>query len=406
MKSLNLGKTFTALQSPNFRLWFIGQVVSLVGTWMQTTAQGYLVYEITKSPAYLGYVAAATGLPTIFFTLFGGIVADRISKRKLIIITQSSMMGLAFILAGLTFTGWVKAWHIIVLAFLLGIANSFDAPARQSFIVEMVDRENLANAIALNSSIFNLGVVIGPAVSAIVYAWVGPAWCFTINGITFIAVISALAMMKMKPMQTIALKGSPLTNLKEGLKFVIQEPRIRIILVYVGILSIFGFSLLTLVPAWAVSVLGGDVRTNGLLLSARGAGSLIGALMVAYIGSRQVRGKLWMAGWYVLPFALLGFGMARNIPVSLTLMVVMGWGMMSVLNISNALIQSYVPDLLRGRAMGAYVLVFFGSSTIGSFLAGNVASAIGEPAMVYISAGVVFLALLTSFFFRKTIRQF
>jgi len=406
MKSLNLGKTFTALQSPNFRLWFIGQVVSLVGTWMQTTAQGYLVYEITKSPAYLGYVAAATGLPTIFFTLFGGIVADRISKRKLIIITQSSMMGLAFILAGLTFTGWVKAWHIIVLAFLLGIANSFDAPARQSFIVEMVDRENLANAIALNSSIFNLGVVIGPAVSAIVYAWVGPGWCFTINGITFIAVISALAMMKMKPMQTIALKGSPLTNLKEGLKFVIQEPRIRIILVYVGILSIFGFSLLTLVPAWAVSVLGGDVRTNGLLLSARGAGSLIGALMVAYIGSRQVRGKLWMAGWYVLPFALLGFGMARNIPVSLTLMVVMGWGMMSVLNISNALIQSYVPDLLRGRAMGAYVLVFFGSSTIGSFLAGNVASAIGEPAMVYISAGVVFLALLTSFFFRKTIRQF
>ena len=378
----------------------------MVGTWMQTTAQGYLVYEITQSPAYLGYVATANGLPTLFFTLFGGIVADKISKRKLIIITQASMMVLAFILAVLTFTGLVQAWHIIILAFLLGIANSFDAPARQAFVVEMVDREDLSNAIALNSSIFNLGVVIGPAVSAIVYALVGPAWCFTINGITFIAVISALALMKMKPVQIVPSKGSPLTNLAEGLKYVLQERRIRLILVYVSILSIFGFSLLTLVPAWAVSILGGDVTTNGWLLSARGVGSLIGALMVAYIGSRQVRGKLWQVGWYVMPFALLGFGLVRHVPSSLTLMMLLGWGMMIVLNISNALIQSYVPDLLRGRVMSVYVLVFFGSSTIGSFLAGNVASALGEPVMVYISAGVVFLAMLATFLFRKTIRQF
>lgn len=402
----NLLKTFSAMRSPNFRLWFFGQVVSLVGTWMQTTAQGYLVYEITQSPAYLGYVATANGLPTLFFTLFGGIVADKISKRKLIIITQSSMMVLAFILAVLTFTGLVQAWHIIILAFLLGIANSFDAPARQAFVVEMVDREDLSNAIALNSSIFNLGVVIGPAVSAIVYALVGPAWCFTINGITFIAVISALALMKMKPAQIVPSKGSPLTNLAEGLKYVLQERRIRLILVYVSILSIFGFSLLTLVPAWAVSILGGDVTTNGWLLSARGVGSLIGALMVAYIGSRQVRGKLWQAGWYVMPFALLGFGLVRHIPGSLTLMMLLGWGMMIVLNISNALIQSYVPDLLRGRVMSVYVLVFFGSSTIGSFLAGNVASALGEPVMVYIGAGVMFLAMLATFLYRKTIRQF
>jgi MFS family permease len=166
MKPLALHKTLSALRSANFRLWFLGQVVSLVGTWMQTTAQGYLVYEITQSSAYLGFVAAANGLPTLVVTLFGGIVADRISKRKLIIIAQSAMMVLAFILAALTFTGLVQAWHIIVLAFFLGIANSFDAPARQAFIVEMVDREDLANAIALNSSIFNLGVVVGPAIAA------------------------------------------------------------------------------------------------------------------------------------------------------------------------------------------------------------------------------------------------
>jgi len=373
---------------------------------MQTTAQGYLVYEITQSSAYLGFVAAANGLPTLVFTLFGGIVADRISKRKLIIIAQSVMMVLAFILATLTFTGLVQAWHIIVLAFFLGIANSFDAPARQAFIVEMVDREDLANAIALNSSIFNLGVVVGPAIAGIVYAWVGPAWCFMINGFSFIAVIGALSLMKIKPALNILQQGGAISRLMDGLKYVLSEGRIKLLLVYVSVISIFGFSLLTLIPAWAVSILNGDVRTNGWLLSARGLGSLLGALLVAYVGSRQVRGKFWQAGWYVLPFALLGFGLVRDVPFSLSLMVIMGWGMMTVLNISNGLIQSYVPDDLRGRVMSVYVLVFFGSSTIGSFLAGSVASRLGEPVMVFISAGVILMALIATFFFRETIRKF
>lgn len=406
MKPLALHKTFSALRSANFRLWFLGQVVSLVGTWMQTTAQGYLVYEITQSSAYLGFVAAANGLPTLVFTLFGGIVADRISKRKLIIIAQSAMMVLAFILAALTFTGLVQAWHIIVLAFFLGIANSFDAPARQAFIVEMVDREDLANAIALNSSIFNLGVVVGPAIAGIVYAWVGPALCFTINGFTFIAVIGALSLMKIKPMLDVVPQGSAISRLVDGLKYVLSESRIKLLLVYVSVISIFGFSLLTLIPAWAVSILNGDVRTNGWLLSARGLGSLLGALMVAYVGSRQVRGKIWQAGWYVLPLALLGFGLVRDVPLSLSLMVIMGWGMMTVLNISNGLIQSYVPDDLRGRVMSVYVLVFFGSATVGSFLAGSVASRLGEPVMVFISAGVLLMALTATIFFRETIRRF
>jgi MFS family permease len=263
MTTIKISQTFTALKHPNFRLWFIGQVVSLVGTWMQSTAQGYLVYELTHSASFLGIVAFAGGLPTLMFTLYGGVIADRISRRKMIIITQSTMMVLAFILAALTFTSLVQPWHIIILAFLLGTANAFDAPARQSFIVEMVDREDLSNAIALNSTIFNLGTVIGPTVAGLVYAWLGPAWCFTVNGISFIAVIGALLLMKMAKSMPRLEKGSPLLKLKEGLQYVFHEKRVRLILVYLGIVSIFGFSLMTLVPAWAVKILGGDVRTNG-----------------------------------------------------------------------------------------------------------------------------------------------
>lgn len=406
MKELKLSKTFIALRHPNFRLWFIGQVISLIGTWMQATAQGYLVYELTNSSAYLGAVAFANGLPTLFFSTFGGLIADRISKRKMIIITQSSMMVLAFILAILSFTGWVQAWHIIILAFLLGIANAFDAPARQAFIVEMVSREDLANAIALNSTIFNLGTLVGPSAAGLIYAWLGPSWCFTINGISFIGVIGALLLMKLQSEPVVSVSRSALKNLKEGFQFVLKEPRIRLILVYVGLVSIFGFSLLTLVPAWAVKILGGDVRTNGWLLSARGAGSLVGALMVAYVGSKATRHRIWQFGWYLMPVALVGFGLLRWVPGSLLVLAVMGWGLMTVLNISNALIQSYVPDHLRGRVMSVYVLVFMGTSPIGSLLAGSVAAKFGEPSMVFLSAGVMTLAALGTLFFRKTIKTF
>jgi predicted MFS family arabinose efflux permease len=406
MKSLNIAKTFTSLKSPNFRLWFIGQVVSLVGTWMQSTAQGYLVYELTQSAVYLGVVAFANGIPMILFTLFGGLTADRFSKRKVIVIAQTSMMVLAGILAVLSFTHLIQPWHIVVLAFLLGVANAFDAPARQAFVVEMVDRENLTNAIALNSTIFNLGTVIGPAIAGLVYAWLGPAWCFTLNSISFIAVIIALLLMKLAPRTVQPPKGSPLKNLGEGLKFVMGEPRIRLILGYVAVLSIFAFSLMTLMPAWAVKVLGGDVRLNGLMLSARGVGSLIGALLIAYISSHFVRTKIWLVGWYIMPFALFVFALIRWVPGSLLLLVLLGWCLMAVLNISNAFIQSYVPDHLRGRVMSVYTLVFMGALPLGSLMVGGLASAFGESATAIICASVVLLATVGTFFFRKTIKLF
>lgn len=406
MKSLNIGKTFTSLKSPNFRLWFIGQVVSLVGTWMQSTAQSYLIYELTQSAAYLALVGFANGVPTIFFTLFGGLAADRFSKRKVIVIAQSAMMVLAGILAVLAFTHLIQPWHIVVLAFLLGVANAFDAPARQAFVVDMVDRENLANAIALNSTIFNLGAIVGPATAGLVYAWLGPAWCFTVNSISFIAVIAALLLMKLPPRVVQPHKGSPFKNMVEGLKFVANEPRIRLLLGYVAVLSIFGFSLMTLMPAWSVKILGGDVKLNGLLLTARGAGSLIGALMIAYISSHFTRNRIWLMGWYLMPVALFAFAWMRWIPGSFLLLVLLGWCLMSVLNISNALIQSYVSDHMRGRVMSVYTMVFFGSMPIGSLVAGGLATAFGEPATAMICAGVILLATVGTFFFRKTIQQF
>jgi predicted MFS family arabinose efflux permease len=405
MKSQKINDTFAALNSPNYRLWFFGQMFSLVGTWMQSTAQGYLVYEITQSAAFLGYVSLANGLPTWLFTLYGGVIADRIPRRKMIIITETTMMVLAVILAALTFTNLVQPWHIIVLSFFLGTANAFETPARQSFVSEMVDRKDMTNAIALNSTMFNIGTVVGPAVAGLVYAWLGPGWCFTINGISFIAVIIALVLMKLADSVPPASGKSAINELKEGVSYAFHDKTIRSLLINLGMVGIFGFGLLALLPAWAVDVLKGDVKTNGLLLSARGVGSLIGALMIAYIGSRGTRGKIWTIGYLLTPVFFYVFAFVRWIPASLAVMVMLGWALMSMINTTNALVQSHVPDNLRGRVMGVYSLVFMGGTPLGSFISGTIADRIGVPTTVIIFSTVVLLTAIATFFLRPQMRQ-
>ncbi len=393
--------TFSALKYPNYRLWFGGQIISIIGTWMQATAQGFLVYELTQSAAFLGIVGFASGLPTWLFTLYGGVIADRVPRRKLLIIAQSSMMLLAFILALLVFTNLVQPWHIIILAFLLGTANAFDAPARQSFVVEMVGKEEMTNAIALNSSVFNIGTVIGPAVGGLIYSWVGPAWCFTLNGISFIAVITALALMRFPRVQRsngrIKVTRS---DLLAGVRFVLGHANTLTLEIVVIATSIFGFGMMTLIPAWASSVLGGDVRTNGWLLSARGVGSLIGALMIAYLGTRNIRGRIWFIGNLLMPVGLVLFGVFRILPVSLLTLVLLGWCFMSILNTTNAMIQSWVPDELRGRVMSVHVLLFMGSAPIGSLLAGSIAEKFGEPTTVLVNA-VILAVIITLVLLRR-----
>ena len=375
---LHGSKTFAAFRHRNYRLWFFGQLISMVGTWMQTTAQGYLIYTLTGSAAYLGYVGFFTGLPSWLFMIYGGLVADRVSRRTLMVITQSSMMLLAFILAGLVFSNLVQPWHILVLAFFLGVANAFDTPARQSLVVELVEREDLSNAIAFNSTIFNAGLIIGPAIGAAIYALTGPGWCFTINGISFLAVIGALLLMRIQPVQVAMFRGSAISLIAESFRYVKGNRPVLTLMISVFVANIIGFGPIALLPAWAVEVLKGDVTTNGLLLSARGIGAVIGGLIIAAVVSRGGRGKWWAVSSLVLPISMLAFALMRQLSLSLFLMGMIGFTMVTMLNNSNAMVQSIVPDNLRGRVMGLYSLMFMGGGPLGALVAGTLAQQTNE----------------------------
>jgi predicted MFS family arabinose efflux permease len=378
--------TFAALSYPNYRLWFFGQMTSLFGTWMQSTAQGYLVYQLTKSEAYLGYVGFSSGIASWVFTLYGGVIADRVPRRSLLVITQSLSMLLAFVLSALAFAHLVAPWHIIVLAFMLGVVNAFDAPARQSFILEMVDRPVLTNAIALNSTMFNAAVAVGPALGGLTYWLFGPAWCFAINGLSFVAVIACLLSMKLAPWTPPARKGAAVRDMREGLRAVTADRRILALMLLVAAVGLFGMSFATLLPAWAVDVLGGDSRTNGFLQSARGIGALAAALGIASLAHRRFKGMMITAVSLLYPAVLLLFSFTRSLPVSLLTLLAVGAANITVINLANSLLQSLVPDAVRGRVMGMYTLSFFGFMPIGALLAGGAATAVGVPVTVAISA--------------------
>lgn len=382
-------RTFAALQHPNYRRWFVGQLVSLVGTWMQTTAQGFLIYELTHSTAYLGYVGFAAGVPSWLFMLYGGVVADRVDRRKLLVITQSTMMLLAFILSALTFTDLVQPWHVVLLALALGTANAFDAPSRQAFVLELVDRRDMTNAIALNSSLFNLATVIGPSVAGVTYAAVGAAWCFLLNGVSYLAVIAALLMMHIAPREVIHHRRSVLAQLQEGLSYTLKSRLLRTLIAIPAVVALFGMAYATLLPAWAVDVLGGDATTNGLLQSARGAGSLIGALMIAALAHTVRRGRLVTTGTLVFPALLLVFAVVRQLPLAMLVLVGIGWGSMVIFNLANSLVQSHVSDELRGRVMSIFTLTFFGGMPLGALWSGTLAGFIGAPPTVVVSALIV-----------------
>jgi len=405
VKRLSWKQTFAALQYPNYRLWFWGQLISLFGSWMQITAQGFLIYQLTKSPAYLGLVGFVAGLPTWIFMLFAGVVADRVPRRRLLIITQATMLALAFILAGLTFGHLVEPWHILVLAFGMGVANAFDAPARQAFVLEMVEPEDMTNAIALNAAMFNSATALGPAVAGVTYALFGPGWCFTINGISFIAVITALALMKLRPFIPKARVTSVLQDLKEGLRYVASHRMIRTIIVTVGAVTLFGFAYATLMPAWAVKVLGGNSTTNGFLLSARGVGALIGALLIASLGRFKFRGRLLTFGTLAFPSFVILFAFVRWLPLSLLILIAAGMSHILIFNLCNSLVQSFSPDGLRGRIMSIYSFVFFGLMPVAALWIGGAAEKFGEPAAVIIGGSISLLFALAVFLFVPKLRK-
>ena len=377
-----LGTSFAALGYRNYRLWFIGQTASLVGTWMQTTAQGFLIFQLTHSAAYLGYVVCASGIPTWLLMLYGGVLMDRMQRRNLLLITQISMMILAIALAGLTFVDRVQPWHILALAFLLGAANAFDAPARQAFVVDLVDRRDLTNAIALNSTMFQLATVVGPAVAGITYAAFGAAWCFTINAISFVAVILALIWMRIPSTLKEPRRTSALRQMMEGLQYSMKEPILRALLVTIGATGLFTTACMTLFPAWAVVVLHGDATTNGWLQSARGVGALLGALTIAALGRFNWKGRLLTIGALFFPLALIVYALMTWIPLALLALVAAGWGFLMLSNMAGTLLQMLAPEELRGRVTSVYSLVAFGTLPIGGLLAGVLAGQIGSPLTV------------------------
>jgi MFS family permease len=398
-------QAFTALKYPNYRLWFWSQMFSLFGTWMESTALMFLVYKLTNSPAYLGLVGFAAGIPTWFFMLYAGVIADRMPRRTLIIITQTAMMLLAFILAGLTFLNIVQPWHILVTALLLGAANAFEAPARQAFVLEMVDLPDMTNAIALNGAMFNTATAVGPAVAGVVYAVLGPAWCFTINGISFIAVIVALALMRLAPFVPNSEKTSTIADLKEGIRYVLGHPMIRTITGLIAIVSLFGIAYAILFPAWAVKILGGDAKTNGFLQASRGLGAMAGALIIASLGRFHFRGRLLTLGTLAMPTLILAFAFVRWTPLSLLILFGAGVAQIFILNLANALVQTFSPNKLRGRIMGVYTFVFFGFMPVSALGIGATAQRLGETAAVVIGASIMLLAAVLVWAFFPRLRH-
>jgi MFS family permease len=393
------GRTFLALKHRNYRLYFWGQLTSLFGSWMQTTALGFLVFELTKSPAFLGLVGFASGAPTWLFMMPAGVVADRIPRRRLMIISQAAMMILAFIVSGLVFTGAVRPWHIIVLALSFGIANSFDAPARQALVQELVPTEDMTNAIALNSAMFNTSAALGPAVGGMIYAAIGPGWCFLVNGLSFLAIILALAKMSLPPFRPRPRTASLFGELKEGLRYSLGHPVIRTIVGTVLVISLFGFSFVTLIPAWAVNVLHGNALTNGLLTSARGLGAVASALFIASLGRFRFRGKLLTLGTLAFPLLMVLFSFLRRPIFSYLALFAAGFALILVFNLSNASIQSMTPNHLRGRVMALYTFTFFGSGPIGALMMGSLADRIGEPPAIVVCSliALAFTALVFVF---------
>jgi MFS family permease len=387
------------LRHRNFRLFFIGQLISLVGTWMQQVAQAWLVLTLTNSAFYVGLVGALGSLPVLLLALHAGTVADRMSKLKLIIITQSAAMLLAFILAGLVYAKVVTVWHIIILAALLGVVSAFDVPGRQSFFVEMVGKEDLMNAIALNSSAFNVTRVLGPAVAGVLIGTLGVGMCFLLNGVSFLAVIAALFAIRVPPYRPAALPPSTWAHIREGLSYVRHDRRMLSIVVNIAVLSILGYPFLVLMPVVARDVLHRGAMEFGWMSSSVGVGALSGALLLAAYSRQLPKGRVLQSAAMAFGVVLASYALSRSLPLVLLLLVLTGFAMIISTATTNTLLQTLTPDHMRGRTMSVFTLAFVGMGPIGAFQAGYFADRVGAPAVMI--AGGLICTLFTALVFQR-----
>ena len=377
-----------ALRTRNYRLFASGQLISLIGTWMQTVAQAWLIYRLTGSPALLGLIGFSGQIPVFLLAPLGGVVADRLRRHRVLLATQATMMVLALTLATLTLLETIEVWQIFALAALLGLANAFDIPARQALIVELVQREDLFNAIALNSSMVNGARIVGPAVAGIVVATVGEGWCFLMNGLSYVAVLTALLRMRVVHPQRAAASTSAWESVVEGFAFAWRTTPVRALLLLLGLVSLMGMPYSVLMPIFADRILAGGPDAYGILMSASGVGALAAAASLTVRKSVRGLGR-WVAvsatGFGV---CLIAFSTSRSLWLSTLLLVPAGFFMMMEMASSNTLIQSMVPDRLRGRVMSVYSMMFMGMAPLGALMAGALAAPLGAPATVAIGGTV------------------
>jgi MFS family permease len=372
-----------ALRHRNYRLFFAGQGTSLIGTWLTRVATSWLVYRLTHSALLLGIVGFASAMPTFLLAPLAGVLVDRWSRHRVLVATQALAMLQSGLLAVFSLTGTITVWHVLVLGAFQGLINAFDTPARQSFVIEMVaSRDDLPNAIALNSSMVNAARLIGPSIGGVLIAAVGEGWCFAADAASYLAVIGSLLAMRISPRAPRTSKAHVLVELRDGLRYVASVVPIRSILLLLAFVSFTGIPYMVLMPIFAAQVLHGGPHTLGLLTASSGAGAVIGALWLA--SRRGVLGLprvVCLAGGS-FGAGLVAFGLSRSIWLSMPLMLVTGAGMMVQMAASNTLLQTLVDDDKRGRVMSFWTMAFFGMMPLGSLTAGVLGSRIGAPATV------------------------
>jgi len=390
--------TFRALRHRNFRLWFFGQLTSLVGTWMQTIAQNWLVYQLTGSARDLGLVNFVGAIPLVPLTLYAGAIADRFEKRRVIFWCQASMMALAFLLAALCWTGAVRLWHVLLLAFLLGAAQALDTPARQAFVVELVGKEDLSNAIALNSGIFHGARVLGPAAAGVLVATSGVAGAFFVNGASFVAVLLCLFLMDAALIRRTGGGAEAAGDLLGGARYIREHRVPRAVVTLISLSALLAMPYHVLVPIFAKEILGRGAEGYGVLMSAAGVGAVLGSLVAASPGVGARKGAAVTAGSLSFPFLLLAFAFCRSYAGAILLLVAVGFAFVLQNAPANSLLQQLVPDHLRGRVMALYVSLFLGLMRIGSLLLGGLASMTSAPvALAALAAAGLLVGLWVRF---------
>ena len=389
----------SAFRHRNYRLYFAGQLVSLTGTWMQSVAQAWLAYQLTHSAVLLGIVGFSGQIPALLLSPVGGLIADRFPRRRVLLATQASSMLLAFVLAAATLSGRITIPWILILAALSGMVNAFDIPTRQAFAMDMVGREDLISAIALNSSIFNGARMLGPAIAGILVARIGEGWCFLANGVSYLAVLGSLLAMRLPAKVQEKAKISAWSSVREGFVYVARAKPVRALLLLLGLVSLTGMPYAVLMPVFAGEILGGGAHEMGLLMGCSGAGALIGAIVLA--SRKGVKGLGGFVGFSAggLGIALVAFSLSRSFWLSALLLVPVGFCMMSEMASSNTLIQSMIPDRMRGRVMSVYAMMFMGMAPVGALLAGTLATHVGAP--VTVAAGGCICLLGALVFARK-----